>query len=321
MTEKYTVSSIKRLLGCSQFQKKEASYALERGSIIHSILENPAGYDRTGSIYRGEKRPYNLEHDFDEYEQIVENTMKTYPEYFRGEWIPETELNLFFKDEILGDIELSGILDKLRLTPDKATIIDWKTGVTRADINNPLDMLQALFYTFLIMYTYQNIPLVEFNYVYVEQDYKISLTTTNDYEHRARIYRSLKMWLFATKYAGGNLRIGAGCAHCGRLTSCPYVNQELTLLEVDPERLDVKKIKLLKSLITHIYDTRKNELIDELPVDRVKLMNYYYVKKSELTFEKIFELTPDTIKITKSIADSLMGSQIPIINKQTKTLK
>jgi len=321
MVVTYTVSSIKRLLGCSQFQRKETSIALEKGSIIHGILENPTGYDKTGSTYRGEKRPYVFEHDLDEYEQIAENTIKTHPEYFEGNWITETELNLYLKDEMFGDIELNGILDKLRLTPDKATIIDWKTGVTRADINNPLDMLQALFYTFLVMYTYQDIPLVEFSYVYIEQNHKISVTTLNNFENRERIYRSIKMWLFATKYAGGSLKIGTGCTYCGRLTSCPFVSQELALLESNPERLDVKQIKLLKSLITKIYDVRKNELIEELPEDKVKLMNYYYVEKNELTFEKLFELVPDTIRITKAVADKLMDSQIPIINKQTKTLK
>jgi len=317
----YTVSSIKTMLGCSHYSSSKNSFSLEKGAILHSILENSNKYSKEYSIYRGKRTPYEFEHDFELYESIVDDVKDTFPDFFTNDWIKEVELDLVYNDKYLGEIQLSGIIDKVRITQEKITIVDWKSGVSRADKNNPMDMLQALIYTFLLAQKNQQVPIIEFFYVYIEQNHTINVLTQNTPETRKTMYRAIRMWIFATQFQQNSYKISQRCNYCDRLTTCPVVDKELNELEADVTRLTVDKIKFLKSIISKIYDSRKSELIEEMGNDKIKIMNYYYVNKKDLTAEEILSLIPDVLKIKKTEAEEFQKRGIDVVNKKIKALK
>ena len=319
----YTVSNIKRGLKCSNFKMDNNSFALEKGSIIHSILSDGDEYSRVGSTYRGELRLYKQEHDFDDYQRIVDDVKFTYPHLFDGNWHIEEQIDVNFNDKIVGDITLSGVIDKYKIEGNNCHILDWKTGINRANTNDKYDMLQSQFYTFIILMKYPFLKNIIFEYVYVEQDAIVRVETEIKENTKQNLFRYIRQWIFAVQQSEGIYRISNNCSKCMNKTTCPLIDNELNLLEFDKERLDIKKIKFLKSLINSIYDERKVEIIEGLEGDSplLKTITYNYIETEQLSDDEIRKLTSNTIKISKKEAERLMKDGYTITHKQTKALK
>lgn len=317
----FTPSKITKMLGCSGFDGSKKTLALERGSIIHSIIDNSNNYNKEFSIYRGDKTPFQFEHNFKEYEELVDDIKEDYPQFFTQDWLKEVELSVTYNDKFLGEIEFNGIIDKLQLKEKEATLVDWKTGATRANKDNPIEMLQSIFYSFLVMQKYQYLEKVTFNYVYVEQSHIITQTIVNSPESRKNLYRYLRMWAFAAIQNKGTYKVTSKCNWCQKLTTCPFIDEELKTIELEKERLTVEKVKMYKSLISSIYDSRKKEIIDENPTDKIKIMNYFYVAKNDLEIGDLLELMPDIVKVNKVKAKELEEKGIHVENRKTKALR
>lgn len=317
----FTPSKITKMLGCSGFDGSKKTLALERGSIIHSIIDNSNNYNKEFSVYRGDKTPFQFEHNFKEYEELVDDIKEDYPQFFTQDWLKEVELSITYNDKFLGEIEFNGIIDKLQLKEKEATLVDWKTGATRANKDNPIEMLQSIFYSFLVMQKYQYLEKVTFNYVYVEQSHIITQTIVNSPESRKNLYRYLRMWAFAAIQNKGTYKVTSKCNWCQKLTTCPFIDEELKAIELEKDRLTVEKVKLYKSLISSIYDSRKKEIIDESPTDKIKIMNYFYVAKNDLETGDLLELMPDIIKVNKVKAKELEEKGVHVENRKTKALR
>lgn len=315
----YSPNKIKKMLGCQGFELLPNFY-MERGSIIHSILENPDDYSRVYSVYRGEVNTYKHNHNFFEYEAIADGIIKQYPALFTSDWSTEIELNYEVKnDSIMGSFILTGIIDKLLISGNHATIIDWKTGHNIANPNVFLDVFQAYFYSLLVMLHYTEVEKTHFVYMYVDANKRIDLTFNR--KDINRIYQAIRGLIMGAEYTHNSYKFGSHCGFCKRLTECPLVDHNLNIMWTDKERLNVQQIKALKKTVEAIYQERKAELVETLPTEQVKVYNYYYVEPSKMDLETLLSVLGDSLKVDKKTASELQKKGIQVENRQTKGVK
>lgn len=318
--EEYSVSKIKAKLGCGSFKQKEVnSFALEKGSIIHSILEDENNYNKEYSIYRNNKRYYQHTHDFKEYENIVRLVKIHYPEYFEGKWYIEEQFDIEINDKLLGNILLTGIIDKYKIDGDTCTIIDWKSGISVADTNNFIDMLQAHYYMYAISVKYPHLKNITFSYVYVEQFHKITLELNITNEMRDKLFNHIKHFIFAASLTSEDTyRVTKHCTYCNNISSCPLINKNIQNMNDD---MNINDIKKYRSIINTLYDNKKIEIIENSNSSNIKTVNYYYINKNDIPDSILVNMLSDNVKITKEQASNLMELGYNVDIKSSKSLK
>ena len=296
----YTVSKIKAILACSGFENDpRGSVALEKGSIIHDIFENGLkNYDKKGSTYRGNFRPYTHKHNIQEYEDIAEVFMSEHPEFFTEEWEKEQEINC----TTTNGFEISGIVDIMKVSGTSAVLCDYKTGVSRAKLSNELDMLQAIWYSFIVFKTKPSITSVKWSFLYVEGDEDFYLTVNFDVGHMARLESIIEKYIFASKFTG--MKVQNRCAWCKKKATCPLLGKEAETLEGK----GVKKVKANKkaceSFVKDVRDTRLEEgkAKSEDQIEGFTTIKSFYLGTHQLTEKERLKLVKERIKLTKKQA-------------------
>lgn len=292
----YTPSSVKAKLSCAGFANDpKGSIPLEKGSMIHSMLEvGIENYDRNGSEYRGKYRPFTHEHNYQEYEDIASQFITDFPQYFTPEWQKEQEIDCVTPK----GHKMSGIVDIMKIGSTSAVLADFKSGMTRLNTSSEHDMLQAIWYSYIVFKTNPNITDVRFTYLYVEGDDFNSIDfNINDLSNLESI---IERFIFATKFTG--LRVNNRCKWCKDKAICALLSKEAENFESK----GVAKIKKIKNACeAHIKNIKADKLKEAEEAQEYKgftKVNYYYIDKSELTKDELLELMKDNIKLTKKKA-------------------
>jgi len=304
MTDKkefiYTTSNIKNMLACSNYKSDPSgSPAMERGSIIHSILEEGIeNYDKTGSTYRGKWRPYKYleELDLSELEDIATQFIDDHKQWFTGDWKVEQELHTKTRNK---GYAISGIVDKMIINATEAVLLDWKTGVSRASTKSDFDMLQAVMYAYLAFQNYPYITNATFTYVYIDSiDDHVSLRF--HISDLPKMEAFIERMIYATHYTG--LKINEKCKWCVNKATCPLMAQKSANLET----LSAKELKNVKNAIDVILkELRGKQLEEELNNNELKTftnVKMYYINPEELPDIERLALLKDKVKITKKKA-------------------
>lgn len=293
----YTVSSVKRMLSCAGFENDpRGSIALERGSVLHEILElGVDGYSREGSVYRGEFRPYTHDLDFEELEDIATQFMEEHPEYFTPDWKKEQEIHCTTKN----GYTISGIVDLHRISSTSAVLLDWKSGISRANINDELDMLQAIWYSYIVLKTKPSVVDVTFSFVYIEED-DAFITINFNINDLKKMESIIERYIFATHFTG--LKVNNKCKWCNKRGTCPVLAKEALGLEA----LGIKKVKQIKGATEAIIKQYKEKKLEEAKSSNdfngFTTVNMYYLDTSQLSDAERLELVKDKIKLTKKKA-------------------
>ena len=309
----YTVSSVKSLLSCKGFKNNpKGSLAMTRGSILHSILElGTEDYDKVGSEYRGEYRPYNFmdQIDLQEMEDIASLFMNEHPEYFTDEWTKEQEINCTTKS----GYQISGIVDSMVIRSTSAVMLDWKSGITRADTRNELDILQAVWYSYIIFKTKPTITDVAFSFIYIEADDQF-ININFNINDLSKMEAMIERFIFATKYTG--LRVNNKCKWCNERDSCPLLALETQSLE----KFGIKKVKDIKGACeASIKDYRDNKLQgakDSKDYKGFTTVKQYHMNTNQLSTAEKLTFIKDKIKLTKKKAQlyEAQGKKIETTN-------
>jgi hypothetical protein len=280
---------------------------------LHSILElGVENYDKKGSTYRGTFRPYKFEHDFKELEEIALGIMKKSPHLFTENWKVETELNA---ETSKGNM-LSGIVDTMTITGSSASLVDWKSGRTRQDKNEEIDMLQAIMYAFIVFKLHPYLTEVKFTYYYIDSDgeYLTLNFATSDLKNLEII---IEKYIAISKYRG--LALNNSCKYCKNANTCPLVANKLK----NVEDLDMSEIRALESVLK----TRREEIkalwlkSDELKAKNFSTSRTYAVYKADLTVDQQLALLKDKITVTKKIKEKLELEGIEVIENKFLKMK
>jgi len=309
----YTTSYLRKKHTCGEFEdKKGSSLAMERGSIIHEILElGTDKYNKKGSTYRGDFRPFTFTHNFTEYEDIANMVMKKHPHLFTDLWKKEVELNAVTSK----GHKVSGIVDSLCITGTSISMNDWKTGWSRANKNDELDMLQAVMYLYLAFQTYPHLTDAKFTYFYVEANEYLTVPATS------KDIKKLEMQIekFIALAQNSGLKIQSKCNYCGNMETCPLIADKLTKLE----SINYQDIKVMEKVLKQ----RKENIKDVWKEDETKIKeNFsssraYYVKKVDLSKEQLSQLVKEDIKVPKATAFKLMDEGIEVTEKESLRVK
>ena len=308
----YTVSSVKSLLSCKGFKNNpKGSLAMTRGSLLHSMLEmGIEDYDKKGSEYRGTYRPYNFldEINLDELEDTASVFMDEHPEYFTNEWTKEQEIHCTTKS----GYQISGIVDSMVIRSTSASLIDFKSGISRADIRNELDMLQAVWYSYIIFKTKPTITDVAFSFIYIEADDQF-ININFNINDLSKMEAMIERFIFATKYTG--LRVNNKCKWCNERDTCVLLALEAQTLE----KFGIKKVKDIKGACeASIKDYKENKLQEARDSEDFKgftTVVLHYIKTDQLSTAEKLTLIKDEIKITKK-KSKLYEAQGKIITKK-----
>jgi len=314
----YTTSSIKAMLSCAGFKNNpRGSLAMTRGNMLHSMFElGVENYDKKGSEYRGEYRPYSFldKIDLEELEDMATQYMRDHPEYFTKDWEREQEINCTMPC----GYKISGIVDAMSIKSTSAILVDYKSGVSRANPSSILDMLQAIMYAYIIFKTKPSITDVRFTFLYIEgvDDYITRDFNINDLNKMEQLIEKL---IFATQYTG--LRVNSKCKYCNNKGTC-------VLLAKEAESLDsfgIKKVKAIKAACKAKEEEYKEEKLSEAKKSEdyqgfTKVM-LYSVDKDKLSEAQLLDLLKDEVKLTKKKALYLEEQGIKVNKKASYRMK
>jgi len=309
----YTTSYLKRKHTCGEFiYKSIGSKAMERGSIIHEMLElGVTKYNKGGSTYRGVFRPYQFEHNFEEYKAIANMVVDKEPHLFTDKWKNEVTLNTTTSK----GHKISGIVDTMNISGSVCTMIDWKTGYSRASKNVEIDMLQALMYLYIVFQNYPYITEAKFTYYYVESTDRLPITaTTSDIKNLEVI---IEKYIAIANKRG--LELNSSCHYCKNYDSCPLISDKLTKLNT----LDMKELKIMEKVIkARKEDIKEDWLKDEDKKDKNFYNKYsYYVKKDDLDKEQLCCCVKEDIKVSKALCEKFKKEGVEIIERKVVVVK
>lgn len=295
----YTASTLKNLLKCAFYESlsnEAPNFEAERGSIIHSLLNNidiDTIIDK-GTEYRGVFTPLKFYHNFDSYVELVKKvkieTLDAIP--ILAKFIQEESLEA----EINGE-KLLGIAD-LIVIHSRLTIFDWKTGKTRYNTKDVLDSIQSVIYVYLACLKY-NFPEATFVYVYINDsgvEYVDKVVRTKkeceeiitDWIHNIIIEKQENM-----------KNVNENCQYCKHFKNCNKINSQIAIFEksemVNISKEDVKKAKSIIKVLEKMIEIYKKSA----PESEFYYKKMYYVDSSKLSDEEKLKLIKDKISITK----------------------
>jgi len=310
--ETYTVSKIKRLLSCSDFANNpKGSIPMTRGSLLHSMLElGIDNYDAVGSEYRGTYSKYNFMNEIDvkELEKIAKIYMFDHTEYFTNKWIKEKEINCVTKS----GYKISGIVDAMLINETSAVLNDWKSGISRANPNNELDIFQGIFYSYIIFKSYPSVTDVKFNFQYIESETNEFVSLNYNINDLSKLESIIERYIFALKFTG--VRVNYKCSWCNNKSTCSQLNKEASTLNDKP----MSKIKNINKAINSIIKEERTNKIKNGDTKHMKEVELYYVDTTTLSDEDKMKLVKNgKIKISKELAIKLNNQGIEIETKKS----
>lgn len=323
-------------LKCKNFgfaKHKKTPIFLEKGSILHEMLENMGvtglfTYNKKGSEYYGKVTLYVHEHPFSEYEEVIKEYFNDNKDLFvKG--IPELKFIKDFNEKYA----IRGAIDRTIFNDLKTEVlaIDWKSGqsdVSMVDLDNINSIVQAVVYCWYLFTEYKTLQKATFRWEYIE----MGKTRSISFKRSQLQYLKSLIVLYIFNLENGGLKINPSCAFCCNKLTCPLIlYPDLTdftkLEDIELVLAKAKELKQISKTLEEIQVKVKKIAKKKLPPTSkhfgARKYNYLQIN-DKVPLELKLMLLGDSVRVSKKDLKEyleLFGNDLDIVEKKSETFK